>query len=318
MARIPGAWPIPPSGAAQRGPAWYEPDVGASNHVPPTARAWRAFYARERDELGEPGLIARLDRAPTITVPAGGALIFPHTRLRHSGHLVGAVANAVVDSGCDRVLALGVLHGAREADAGAVARARAGDPAARQALRGVHGPGVDGDGGHWDEEFSLDGFRALVGLAARRAGRPPPELIARFPFLVGDDPSSLPGVDELRAVVDAGAVVVATTDPVHYGVGYGRPDADLARDDARAVAFARSSVERALELLSTGDYTGFGAHAVAARSDFRDVGPVLATLLGPPLAAVLRDLVLVGYADVLEAAEPTWVAGALSALLPAG
>lgn len=288
-----------------------------ASHVPPTARAWRAFYARERDELGEAGLSERLDRAPVVPVPAGGALIFPHTRLRHSGHLVGAVARAVVESGCDRVLALGVLHGAREADADAVARARAGDPDARRALRRVHGAGLPGDGGHWDEEFSLDGFRALVGLAARRAGRRPPALIERFPFLVGDDPGSLPGVDELRALVDAGAVVVATTDPVHYGVGYGLPDADLARDDARSVAFARSSVERALELLSAGDYTGFAAHAAAVRSDFRDVGPVLATLLGPPLAAVLHDLVLVGYADVFGVAEPTWVAGALAALSPA-
>ncbi len=288
--------------------------MGASNHVPPTARAWRAFYAREREELGEAGLLARLDRAPIVAVPTRGALIFPHTRLRDSGHLVAAVANAVVASGCERVLALGVLHGARERDAGAVARARAGDPVARQALRGVHGPGVDGDGGHWDEEFSLDGFRALVNLAARRAGRRPPQLIERYPFLVGDDPGSLPGVDELRAVVDAGAVVVATTDPVHYGVGYGMPDADLARDDPRAVTFARSSVERALELLVAGDYTGFAAHAAAARSDFRDVGPVLAALLDPPLAAVLHDLVLVGYADVFGVAEPTWVAGALSTL----
>jgi len=290
--------------------------VGSSRHVPPTARAWRAFYARERDELGEAGLSERLDQAPTVAMPTGGALIFPHTRLRDSGHLVGAVANAVVASGCDRVLALGVVHGAREEDADAVARARAGDPDARRALRRVHGPGATADAGHWNEEFSLDGFRALLDLAARRAGRRPPLLIERYPFLAGDDPRTMPGVDELEAVVAAGAAIVATTDPVHYGVGYGLPDADLTRDDARALAFARSSVERALELLSAGDYTGFAAHAAAVRSDFRDVGPVLATLLGPPLGHVVHDLVLVGYADVFGVAEPSWVAGALSTLRP--
>ncbi len=288
--------------------------MGASSHVAPTARAWRAFYARERDELGEAGLLARLDRAPAVAVPAGAALIFPHTRLGDSGHLVGAVARSVVASGCDRVLALGVLHGGREADADAVARARAGDPDARRALRRVHGPGLPGDAGQWREEFSLDGFGALVELAARRAGRRAPEVIQRYPFLVGDDPGSLPGLDELQAVVASGAAVVATTDPVHYGVGYGQPDADLARDDPRAVNVARTSVERALGLLSAGDYAGFAAHAAAARSDFRDVGPVLAALQGPPLDALVHDLVLVGYADVLGVAEPTWVAGALATL----
>ena len=46
-----------------------------------------------------------------------GALIFPHTKLRDSGCLPAAVARAVVASGRETVLAIGVLHGGREVDA---------------------------------------------------------------------------------------------------------------------------------------------------------------------------------------------------------
>src|SRR5438477_1395435 len=126
------------------------------------AKAWKAFYAQERERLGARAIDQLLDRAEEIPFPAGGALIFPHTRLAESGHLIAAVAKAVVESGADTVLALGVLHGAREQDAQRVNAARAGDAAAIEALRGAHGPGVAGDGGLWAEEFSLDNFAMLL------------------------------------------------------------------------------------------------------------------------------------------------------------
>src|SRR5262249_19279721 len=154
-----------------------------------------------------------LERAPSVELPAKGALVFPHTLLAFSGELVAACALACVHSGRDTVLALGVLHGAREADAPLVARARAGDREARAQLRRVHGPGAARADGRWQEEFSLDGFAALLELAARREGRAPPRLVARFPFLVGETPEDLPGLDELRALVGSGAALVATADP---------------------------------------------------------------------------------------------------------
>src|SRR4051812_40247692 len=188
-----------------------------------TAKSWKQFYADEREQLGENGIDALLDRAATIAFPPGRALIFPHTRLETSGHLVAAVANAIVASGAEEVLALGVLHGAREQDAERVKAARAGDAAATEALRGLHGPGVSGDGGFWAEEFSLDNLKVLLDAATRRTGKPPPRVIERYPFLVGATPETLPGIDELRDVVKRGAILVATTDPAHHGVGYGTP-----------------------------------------------------------------------------------------------
>ena len=87
--------------------------MSADRPGPKTARAWKAYYARERDDLGDAGMRALFDRASRIALPTEGALVFPHTKLRVSGHLVASVARAVIESRVDEVIALGVLHGAR-------------------------------------------------------------------------------------------------------------------------------------------------------------------------------------------------------------
>src|SRR5438105_133172 len=78
----------------------------------PSARWWKSYYARERSALN---LDALLEAATPISFPAGGALVFPHTLLTASGRQVASVARAAALTGRD-VLALGVLHGARELD----------------------------------------------------------------------------------------------------------------------------------------------------------------------------------------------------------
>jgi hypothetical protein len=280
-----------------------------------SAREWKEYYARERDALGAAGLSALLDRAQSISLAAKSAYVFPHTRLTESGHLAAAVALAVVRAGCDEVLALGILHGAREADAPLVRRAREGAPAARESLRRVHGAGVAGDGGYWTEEFSLDGFSALVEVAAKREGKRPPRVVARYPFLVGDVPGDLAGVDELRALVDRGVPLVATADPIHHGAGYGAREEDrLPREDPQTLEFARWTIERGFRSLGARDFAGFARHAAEVRSDFRDTGPVMACLVHPakPLEVEILDLLLVDYSQALGAPPPTWVAAALA------
>lgn len=273
-----------------------------------TAAAWKRFYADERAQLGDRGLDALLEAAPHLALE--GAAIFPHARLRFCGEQVAAAARAVVDSGAEEVLALGVLHGARGQDQTLLAQARAGDPRARAALRRVHGPGLAGE--HWVEEFSLDNFEVLLERAASRAGRRAPRLVKRFPFLVGEEPQSLPGLDELQRLGDRGAALVATTDPIHHGAGYETPR-EQQRDarDPSTLIFARESVGRSLQLLAARDFAAFQAHTAAFRSDFRDTGPVLAALL-PFRSFAVHALTLVPYGDVLGAPEPTWVAGALA------
>jgi hypothetical protein len=284
-----------------------------------SALDWKQYYRAEREALGPDRLLGLLDRAPEVTLPERGALVFPHTRLAESGTLVAAAALAVVRSGRGEVLALGVLHGGREQDRALAQAARKGDEAATRELRRVHGPGAPDDDGRWVEEFSLDGFEALLGAAARREGRPAPIVTARFPFLTGAEPATLPGIDELVAIARRGAAIVATADPVHHGAGYDTPDR-VPLD--RAAAHARALIRRGLDDLAAGELERFLGDAAVARSDFRDSGPALVHVLRALggralLRASIHDLAVVDYASALDAADPTWVAGALISIEPA-
>lgn len=279
-----------------------------------SARAWKELYERERAALGDRGLDELLAGAADVELHAEGALVFPHTFLASAGRYVAAAARAVVRSGAEEVVAIGVLHTCRAEDAAVEAKARAGDPEARAALRRMHT-----SPGHAEEEYSLDGFHALLDRAARASGRKPPRLHARFPFLVGDDPESLPGIEELAAMRDRGCALVATADPIHHGAGYGTPAGQRrAEGDAATLEWARATIGRQHALLSARDYTGFQREAATCRCDFRDAGPVLAWLLAArgPFALEVKDLSLVDYAGTLGAEAPTWVAAALSAARP--
>lgn len=274
-----------------------------------SAAQWKDFYAREREALGDVGLAERLDGAPQVELRRGEALVFPHTRMAVTGHLTAAVARAVVRSGADEVLALGVLHGGREEDAKRVKRARSGDPVARGALRRVHRR----EDAVCAEEFSLDNFEALLALASAREGKKPPRVVARYPFLVGDDPARLPGLDDVIRLAEH-MPIVATTDPLHHGAGYGTPErARRAERDESTMVFARFTIQKQLDMLLGAKWIAFQQLADLVRSDFRDTGPVLARAL--PGAAERRgeilELHLVDYADALQAEPPTWVAGPL-------
>lgn len=282
-----------------------------------TARDWKEYYARERETLRLEGLHALLGRAMEVEMPEGGALVFPHTRLEATGDMVAAVALAVVRSGCEEVLALGVLHGARVEDAELVQRAREGDVEARTLLRRVHGPGVAGDEGRWTEEFSLDGFCVLVKLAARWLGKKAPRVICRYPFLVGETPEDLPGMEELREIMARNSELVATTDPIHYGRGYGDLNASCwPADSAQATGLAHGTLAAAQELLRRGDYKGFQSVTAEYRSDFRDTGPTVASLVAKNGSwwPTIHEVRVVDYAEALGAEDPTWVGAALVSL----
>ncbi len=276
---------------------------------PKKAIEWKTFYAHEREKLGEVGIAERLDRAPEVTLPEGGALIFPHTMLSVTGHLTAAVARAVVRSGASEVLALGVLHGGRRSQADLVRRARGGEQAARQTLRKIH----PADDPFCGEEFSLDNFVTFLDLAARREGKKPPRVHAYYPFLVGDDPERLPGIADVTKLAER-MPVVGTTDPIHHGNGYGTALEALRREsDEATLAWARECIQTQLDLIARGEWPAFARLCAEVRSDFRDVGPVLGWLSrrgGVPQGSIL-ELHLVDYAEVLDADAPTWVAGPL-------
>ncbi len=271
-----------------------------------SAYDWKQFYNRERAGIGSAAMLALVDETKPLSLERGGALVIPHTRFEITGSQIATAVAAVLDSGADRVLALGVLHGARRCDSHQVGLARAGDSEARTALRGVHE-----EDGIAAEEFSLDGFVHLLDLAAKRRGRSI-EIIRRYPFLVGEDPASLPGVEGLQQIVDSGALLVATTDPMHHGHAYDTPEFEcLDQSDPRTLIVAREGIGEQLAALSEHRFGDFACLVERDRSDFRDTGPVLAQLLGSGFASHIHDLTLVDYAEVLGAPAPSWVAGAL-------
>jgi len=277
-----------------------------------SAFAWKQYYAAERTRLGTAVLERLVAEAEPLAVARGGAIVMPHTRLEVTGAQIARVVATVLESGADRVLALGVLHGGRRSDAARVAAARDGDPDALSELRGVHD-----EGGLASEEFSLDAFADLVELAARRAGRPV-DVIRRYPFLVGEDPSSLPGIDELRAIVANGAPLVVTTDPIHHGHAYDTPPEDCCDEhDPSTTEMASAAIDAQLDALSGHRFDEFQTLAAHHRSDFRDTGPVMAALLGAGWSWDVHDVALVDYGDALDAPRPSWVAGALVTVSPA-
>ncbi|MFW2333754.1 hypothetical protein, partial [Ilumatobacter sp.] len=241
-----------------------------------SAHAWKRYYRTERERLGAAALRAMVDSAPRLDIHDGSAIVVPHTRIEVTGHQIASAVSAVLASGVEQVLALGVLHGARRTDRERVAAARDGDPDAIAALRGVHD-----ETGLAAEEFSLDGFVDMLTLAAERAGRRI-DIVRRHPFLVGDDPATLPGIDELERLVEGGAMLVATTDPIHHGHAYGTAPHDcLDEVDPETVAMARSAIDEQLAALSDHRFADFARLVERDSSDFRDTGPVLAHLVGP-------------------------------------
>jgi hypothetical protein len=282
------------------------------------------FKAITRDLLeatGPDGVVNLLeaakqwDLAPVLE--AGGALVFPHASIGTCGHQIAAVANACLDADCSVVLALGVLHALTPELADARARvADGGDPAA-EPLRGVQGPGVESTAAHdhWRNEFSLDNFRFLVAAAARVRNVEPPQIVERFPFLVGDEPATLDGMAELERIVQDGAAVVATSDPVHHGLAYGDELDDALAFDAGGRELADRTIREGLALLATDDYTAWQQHCIAARNDARDVGIILRHLLGP-LSGRIVDLTADDMTTAYDAPPPSWVATALMTLEP--
>jgi hypothetical protein len=257
----------------------------------PRPRWWKEYYAIEREALD---LESLFQSAPHVALPANGALIFPHTRLKESGHLTAAVAQAIVDSGCDTVLAIGVLHGVK---------------------RDTNQRGIHTRDGLAKDEFSLDNFASLLQVAANRANKNIPRLIARYPLLSGNAPESLPGFEELQHILRDGAALIATADMIHHGAGYDTPEEkrlDVGSKDA--MGYARTQIAQQLWHLAEHDFAKFELACTEARSDFRDAGPVVAALLDEALSTQIHDLTLVDYAETLEAPQPTWVAAALAEL----
>jgi hypothetical protein len=278
---------------------------------------FKAQTAQEHAQLGKEGALGLLDAgrawdlAPTLR--EGGAVIFPHATIGVCGHQIAAAVHACLDSGADRVLVLGVLHALTQELEDARVRVAHGAAVTKEPAWGIQGPGIDGRE-DWHDEFSLSNFLFLWEAEVNRRGLTAPELVVRYPYLAGGRPHILPGIEELQDIV-RDAVVVATADPFHHGIGYGDPPEEALAPEEGGLDLARRRIEEGLTLLQVGDYWGYNQHCVDAKSDARDAGQVLRYLLGP-LEGRIQDVVADDMAPAYNKPSPTWVAGALIELTP--
>lgn len=279
---------------------------------------FKSKVVQEQMELGEAGAFHLLDAgrkwnlAPALR--AGGAVIFPHLGIQTCGHQIAAAVQACLDSGAERVLALGVLHALTQELEDARVRVAHGGDVTLEPAWGIQGPGLNRRE-DWRDEFSLLNFLFLWEQEIRRRNIKGPDLIVRYPYLAGGRPHLLPGIEELQDIA-RDAVVVATMDPFHHGIGYGEPPETALFPDVGGLDLARRRIEEGVALLKTGDYWGYNQHCVSAKSDGRDAGQVLRFLLGP-LEGRILDLVWEDMSDLYNAPPPSWVSGALIELTPA-
>jgi hypothetical protein len=271
-----------------------------------------ALYRREHDEMGEQGTLERLERgrewdlAPTLA--SGGVVVFPHAGVLDCGHQVAAAVHGCLDSGADRVIVISVLHAFTDEMDEARQRVSAGEDPSGFPFWGVQGPGLDGRD-EWTHDHALISWRHFWDAETERRGVRGPEVVERYPYLAGGHPERLPGIEELAELAE-GAAIVSTADPFHHGIGYGDPPERALAPDDGGLDLARATIEEGIAILGRGDYAGYDAHCVQAKSDARDAGQVFRYLRGE-LRGEILDMAYTDAAELYESPDPTWVAAPL-------
>lgn len=266
----------------------------------------------EQTALSEQEVDAILDKGRQWqlgeTLRQGGSVVFPHAGMDICGYQIAAAVQACLDSGADRVLAVGVLHALSDELQDARVRVANGGDVTQEKYWGIQGPGLNRDQS-WLTEFSMLHFQFLWDAEVKRRGIKAPTLYVRYPYLAGGKPEQLPGFDELQSIAKD-AAVVWTADAFHHGIGYGDPADKALYPEQGGLDLARQTIQEGLDILRDGDYWGFNQHCVIAKSDGRDGGQVVRYLLGPLQGAVL-DIVAHDTTEMYNTPAPTWVAAAL-------
>lgn len=269
------------------------------------------LYAREHDQLGTDGTHRMLDEAArqwdlSTTLEDGGVVCFAHVSVADCGPHVAAAVNASLDTGADTVLAISVLHAfTEEMELARRDVADGGEPSEHPAW-GIQGPGLDFRD-EWRGDHAMRSLRHFWEAETRRRGVTGRRLVERYPYLAGGKPEDLPNLDEVAAIAE-NAVIVATGDQFHHGIGYGMSPEESLPVGSGGLEAARSSIETGISLIEKGDYWGYNQHCVTARSDDRDAAQLYRYLRGP----LRGNLIEIGWSDSTELYDqppPTWAAG---------
>lgn len=268
------------------------------------------LYQTEHDELGPEGTLAMLDEARkwdlSGTLARGGVVCFAHVGVADCGVHVAAAVNAALDSGADTVLAISVLHAFTDEMEEARRDVAGGAPPSDHATWGIQGPGLDFRD-EWRGDHAMRSLRHFWKTETERRGLSDRRLVERYPYLAGGKPDELPNLEEVAEIAE-NAVIVATGDQFHHGIGYGTPPDAALQPEPDGLEAARKSMEHGISLIEQGDYWGYNQHCVVAKSDDRDVAQLFRFLRGP-LEGTLIDI---GWSDstaLYGAPVPTWAAG---------
>lgn len=276
------------------------------------------IYRRDHDALGRDGTFAMLDRASELwdlseVLVDGGVITFAHVSVADCGMHVAAAVNAALDSGVDTVLAVSVLHAFTEEMELARRDVAGGGSPSKHPTWGIQGPGLDFRD-EWTGDHAMRSLRHFWTAETTRRGLSDRRLIERYPYLAGGNPQDLPNIEETAEIAN-NAVIVATGDQFHHGVGYGMSVVESLPAEAGGLEAARSSMETGISLIEAGEYWGYNQHCVVARSDDRDAAQLYRFLRGP----MKGELLDIGWSDSTELYDrppPTWAAGGFIVFRP--
>lgn len=269
------------------------------------------YAAREHDQLGTDGTHRMLDEAArrwdlSATLEDGGVVCFAHVSVADCGLHVAAAVNACLDTGADTVLAISVLHAFTEEMELARRDVADGGAPSEHPTWGIQGPGLDFRD-EWRGDHAMRSLRHFWEAETRRRGATDRRLIERYPYLAGGKPQDLPNLDEVAAIAE-NAVIVATGDQFHHGIGYGMSPEESLPAGVGWVGGGPSSIETGISLIERGDYWGYNQHCVTAMSDDRDTAQLYRYLRGP-LSGNLVEIAWSDSTELYDQPPPTWAAG---------
>ncbi len=268
------------------------------------------MYRREHLSLGKEGTHRMLDEARqwdfSGTLAGGGVITFAHVGVADCGVHVAAAVNAALDSGADTVLAISVLHAFTDEMEMARQDVAAGGAPSAHPTWGIQGPGLDFRE-EWRGDHAMRSLRHFWEAETVRRGVSDRRLVERYPYLAGGRPEDFPNLDEVAAIAE-NAVIVATGDQFHHGIGYGTPPSDALPAREGGLEAAADSMERGIGLIEAGDHWGYNQHCVEAKSDDRDVAQLYGLLRGP-LRGTLIDIGWSDSTDLYGTPHPTWAGG---------
>ena len=268
------------------------------------------MYRLEHLALGEAGTHRMLDEAHqwdlSDTLAGGGVITFAHVAVADCGVHVAAAVNAALDTGADTVLAISVLHAFTEEMEIARRAVAAGEDPSGHSSWGIQGPGLEFRD-EWRGDHAMRSLRHFWEAETRRRGVTDRRLVERYPYLAGGRPQDLPNLEEVAEIAE-NAVIVATGDQFHHGIGYGTPPSEALAAREGGLEAATASMERGIQLIESGDHWGYNQHCVEAKSDDRDVAQLYGLLRGP-LRGTLIDIGWSDSTDLYGTPPPTWAGG---------